>query len=221
MQMLIFSEELRCVDDVATVVSALSMPTIFYRPREREEESDAAREKFFAPESDHLTLLNVYLQWKKNGYRADWCVRHFIHAKAMKKVKEVRTQILDICSQLKMRVETCGTDWDQVRTRDSISLIAISLISRWDLAHTRWHLADCPPPPICMLSAPPRSHAGAQGGVLSVLPERRAHEDGRGVLEHALGHAVPPAPFVGTLRDGRAARVHSLPRARDDFQGVR
>ena len=83
MQMLIFSEELRCVDDVATVVSALSMPTIFYRPREREEESDAAREKFFAPESDHLTLLNVYLQWKKNGYRADWCVRHFIHAKAM------------------------------------------------------------------------------------------------------------------------------------------
>ena len=33
---------------------------------------------------------------------------------AMKKVKEVRTQILDICSQLKMRVETCGTDWDQV-----------------------------------------------------------------------------------------------------------
>ena len=33
----------------------------------------------------------------------------------MRKVKEVRTQILDICSQLKMRVETCGTDWDQVR----------------------------------------------------------------------------------------------------------
>ena len=56
------SEQLRCVDDVATVVSALSMPTIFYRPKEREEESDAAREKFFAPESDHLTLLNVYLQ---------------------------------------------------------------------------------------------------------------------------------------------------------------
>ena len=66
-KMLIFSEKLSCVDDVATVVSALSMPTIFYRPKEREEESDAAREKFFAPESDHLTLLNVYLQWRKNG----------------------------------------------------------------------------------------------------------------------------------------------------------
>jgi len=30
--------------------------------QDREEESDAAREKFFVPESDHLTLLNVYLQ---------------------------------------------------------------------------------------------------------------------------------------------------------------
>ena len=36
-------------------------------------------------------------------------------AKAVRKVKEVRQQILDICAQLKMRVETCGTNWDVVR----------------------------------------------------------------------------------------------------------
>jgi hypothetical protein len=65
------------------------MPTIFYRPKEREAESDAAREKFFAPESDHLTLHNVYLQWRRNNYRSDWCTRHFIHGKAMKKVRGV------------------------------------------------------------------------------------------------------------------------------------
>jgi hypothetical protein len=41
---------------------------VFYRPPERMEESDAAREKFFVPESDHLTLLNVYNQWKAHGY---------------------------------------------------------------------------------------------------------------------------------------------------------
>jgi pre-mRNA-splicing factor ATP-dependent RNA helicase DHX38/PRP16 len=62
-----------------------------------------------------LGTCQVYLQWKKNGYRNDWCNKHFIHGKAMKKVKEVRVQILDICKQLKMRVETCGTDWDLVR----------------------------------------------------------------------------------------------------------
>lgn len=51
-----------------TIVSMLSVPNVFYRPKERAEESDSAREKFFVPESDHLTLLHVYTQWKANGY---------------------------------------------------------------------------------------------------------------------------------------------------------
>jgi len=37
----------------------LSVDTVFFRPKDREEESDAARERFFVPESDHLTLLNT------------------------------------------------------------------------------------------------------------------------------------------------------------------
>ena len=48
----------------------------------RAEESDAAREKFFVPESDHCTLLHVYNQWKTNGYRADWCSQHFLQVGA-------------------------------------------------------------------------------------------------------------------------------------------
>jgi hypothetical protein len=66
---------------VLTVVSMLSVPSVFFRPPDRAEESDAAREKFFVPESDHLTLLNVYQQWKTNGYRGDWCSDHFLQAK--------------------------------------------------------------------------------------------------------------------------------------------
>lgn len=44
----------------------LSVPAIFYRPKGREEESDQAREKFQVVESDHLTYLHVYQQWKSN-----------------------------------------------------------------------------------------------------------------------------------------------------------
>lgn len=46
----------------------LSVPSIFYRPKGREEEADGIREKFQVPESDHLTYLNVYNQWKLNKY---------------------------------------------------------------------------------------------------------------------------------------------------------
>lgn len=57
-----------------------------FPPQGREEESDQIREKFAVPESDHLTYLNVYLQWKNNNYSTIWCNDHFIHAKAMRKV---------------------------------------------------------------------------------------------------------------------------------------
>ena len=88
---------------------------MYFRPKQREEDSDAAREKFQVPESDHLTYLNVYQQWKVNGYSAQWCQDHFIHAKAMRKVREVRAQLKEIMEQQKMKMVSVGTDWDIVR----------------------------------------------------------------------------------------------------------
>jgi hypothetical protein len=64
--------------------------------------ADAAREKFFVPESDHLTLLHVYQQWKNNGYRGDWCARHYLQGKGLKKAKEV-SQVISVC--------VCGGAW--------------------------------------------------------------------------------------------------------------
>ncbi len=80
-KMLLVGAELGCADEVLIIVSMLSVPSCFFRPPDRAEESDAAREKFFVPESDHLTMLHIYQQWKKSGYRADWCSDHFLQAK--------------------------------------------------------------------------------------------------------------------------------------------
>ena len=114
-QMLLRAEELGCSNEMLTVVAMLSVPPIWFRPKDREEESDAAREKFFVPESDHLTLLNVYQQWKNNGYRTDWCNRHFIQAKGLKKGREVRAQLLDIMKQQRVALVSAGSDWDVCR----------------------------------------------------------------------------------------------------------
>ena len=59
-KMIISADELGCMEEILTIVSMLSVPSIFYRPKGREEESDAARDKLLVPESDHLTYLNVY-----------------------------------------------------------------------------------------------------------------------------------------------------------------
>ncbi|KAL4525772.1 hypothetical protein Ndes2437A_g04207 [Nannochloris sp. 'desiccata'] len=114
-KMLLVGAEMGCSNEVLTVVSMLSVPSVFFRPPDRAEESDAAREKFFVPESDHLTLLHVYQQWKNNGYRGDWASAHFLQAKGLKKAKEVRAQLLDIMQQQKIPIISAGNDWDTIR----------------------------------------------------------------------------------------------------------
>lgn len=114
-KMVIFSESLHCTEEILIVVSMLSVPGIFFRPKDREEESDAAREKFFVPESDHLTYLNVYLQWKAQQYSSSWCNDHFIHPKAMKKAREVHSQLVDIMNQQKMKLSSSRNNWDVIR----------------------------------------------------------------------------------------------------------
>jgi len=114
-KMLIIAEDMGCSLDVLCIVSMLSVPSIFFRPKGREEDSDAAREKFQVPESDHLTYLHVYQQWKANGYSAQWTADHFIHIKAMRKVREVRAQLKEIMESQKMSLVSVGTDWDVVR----------------------------------------------------------------------------------------------------------
>ncbi|GJR20301.1 pre-mRNA-splicing factor ATP-dependent RNA helicase DEAH7 [Tanacetum coccineum] len=114
-KMLLMGEQLECMNEVLTIVSMLSVPSVFFRPKDRAEESDAAREKFFVPESDHLTLLNVYQQWKANQYRGDWCNDHFLQVKGLKKAREVRSQLLDILKTLKIPLTSSGPDTDIVR----------------------------------------------------------------------------------------------------------
>lgn len=115
-KMLIMSENFGCSQEMLTIVSMLSVPSIFFRPKGREAESDQAREKFYVPESDHLTYLHVYEQWKMKNYDQEWATKHFIHGKALKKVREVRSQLLDIMKTLKMDLaSSSGTDWDIIR----------------------------------------------------------------------------------------------------------
>ncbi|KAF3905528.1 hypothetical protein AA313_de0202395 [Arthrobotrys entomopaga] len=114
-KLLIMSVEYGCSEEMLTIISMLSVPSVFYRPKERQEESDAAREKFFVPESDHLTLLHVYQQWKANGYADGWCIKHFLHPKALRRAREIRQQLHDIMKFQKMELTSCGTDWDIAR----------------------------------------------------------------------------------------------------------
>lgn len=114
-KLVLTSVDYGCSEEMLTIVSMLSVPSVFYRPKERLEESDAAREKFFDPSSDHLTLLHVYQQWTANGCRDGWCVKHFLHPKALRRAQEIRNQLRDIMTSMKMELKSAGYDTEIIR----------------------------------------------------------------------------------------------------------
>ncbi|CAF1367050.1 unnamed protein product, partial [Rotaria sordida] len=113
-KMLITSVGMGCSSEILIIVSMLSVPLIFFRPKGKEQESDAKLDKFQIADSDHLTFLHIYIQWIKSKYSNSWCADHFINAKAMRKVREVRQQLKHIMSSQKLDIKSC-TNWDIVR----------------------------------------------------------------------------------------------------------
>lgn len=114
-KILVSGEKMHCVSEALTIVCMMSVPNVFIRPSDRLEESDATREKFFIHDSDHLTLLNVYIQWKNNRNSFNWCSRNFIDYKSLKKSTEIRQQLLEIMQKTKMQIKSSKLKWDVVR----------------------------------------------------------------------------------------------------------
>lgn len=114
-KMILLSNQLQCSSELLTVVAMLSVSSIFYRPKGRAEEADASREKFAVPESDHLTLLNVFQQWTNNRNSPVWAAKHFIHQKALTKVRSVREQLNEIIRTQRIEPISCGQEWTVIR----------------------------------------------------------------------------------------------------------
>lgn len=114
-KILLTSGMFSCSREALTIVSMLSVPSIFYRPRGEENESDNARQRLMVPESDHLTLYNVYRLWKTSGYTEQWCKSNYIHFKSLKKVRDVRKQLKDIMKELKLPINEQPADMNMLR----------------------------------------------------------------------------------------------------------
>ncbi|KAI1749926.1 P-loop containing nucleoside triphosphate hydrolase protein [Xylaria castorea] len=114
-KVLIYSVDMGCSDEIMTIVAMLNMPTIFYRPKEKQTLADQKKAKFHDPHGDHLTLFNVYNAWKQSGFSSPWCFENFIQFRSMKRAKDVRDQLLKIMQRYRHPVVSCGRDTQKVR----------------------------------------------------------------------------------------------------------
>ena len=66
-KMLIISPKYNCSNEILSIVALLSVPPLFIRPPEARKEADEAKDRFSHEDGDHLSMLNVYHAFKKNG----------------------------------------------------------------------------------------------------------------------------------------------------------
>lgn len=120
-KMILASEKYGCSEEVLTIVSMLNVNNaIFYRPKDKAVHADNARINFNKPSGDHLTLLNVYNQWKESNYSMQWCFENFVQFRSMKRARDVRDQIEGLLERVEIDPTSVGDD-DHVPIRKAIT----------------------------------------------------------------------------------------------------
>lgn len=114
-RIILAANDLGCLDEALTVISLLSIESLFYIPPNRQPQADAMLEKFRSNEGDTIMLLKVYKAFKRTSVidRAGlklWCAEHFIHAKNLRLSRLIRKQLSELCKSMGMKPSTCGQD---------------------------------------------------------------------------------------------------------------
>ncbi|KAF2152406.1 ATP-dependent RNA helicase DHX8, partial [Myriangium duriaei CBS 260.36] len=113
---LIMSVDLGCSDELLSIVAIISAaPSVFYRPKDKQNQADQKKAKFHDPSGDHLTMLNVYQAWIRQRKSDAWCQENFIMPRSMKRAEDVRKQLVQILDRHRLRVVSCGRDTTRVR----------------------------------------------------------------------------------------------------------
>ncbi|KAF2083564.1 pre-mRNA-splicing factor ATP-dependent RNA helicase prp22 [Saccharata proteae CBS 121410] len=113
---LIMSVEMGCSDEMLTIVAMISaVQTVWHRPKDKQQQADQKKAKFHDPHGDHLTLLNVYNAWKQSKFSVPWCYENYIQPRSMKRVQDVRSQLVTILERHKSQLVSCGRDTKIVR----------------------------------------------------------------------------------------------------------
>jgi len=93
-----------CLDRALILAGALSVADPRERPHERAEEADAAHARFVDPESDFLTLLNLWEEYRAQAERlsrrklARWCRESFLSLLRLREWGDVRRQLAELAS---------------------------------------------------------------------------------------------------------------------------
>lgn len=110
-KMIVASEGYGCTREILAIAAMLSVSSmLFYRPKEKSVQADKARLEFYRPGGDHMMLLAIWETWLENGYSTQWCFDHFIQFRSLKRARDVRDQLANLCERIGIIVADEGEE---------------------------------------------------------------------------------------------------------------
>ncbi|KAJ6501940.1 P-loop containing nucleoside triphosphate hydrolase protein [Mycena sanguinolenta] len=103
-KMLIVSPEFKCSNEILTLAAMLSVPAVWTRPTKRKTEADTAKAILSVPGSDHLTLINVYNEYKSNAHDKNWAYSHYLSLEALSQADKARDQLEDLMERFEIEL---------------------------------------------------------------------------------------------------------------------
>ncbi|XP_017771064.1 PREDICTED: putative pre-mRNA-splicing factor ATP-dependent RNA helicase DHX16 [Nicrophorus vespilloides] len=115
-KMLLASDKYKCSEEAVSIAAMLSVNgAIFYRPKDKIIHADTARKNFNHVGGDHLTLLNVYNQWRDSDYSTQWCYENFIQYRSMKRARDVREQLVGLMQRVEIEMVSNVSEVDNIK----------------------------------------------------------------------------------------------------------
>ncbi|KAL6838814.1 hypothetical protein ACP4OV_031528 [Aristida adscensionis] len=114
-KMILSANDFGCSDEILTIASFLSVQSVWVSVRGVKKEFDEAKLRFAAAEGDHVTFLNIYKGFHQHGKSSQWCYKNFLNYQALKKVIDIREQLLKVMKRFGIPLKSCDRDMQAVR----------------------------------------------------------------------------------------------------------
>ena len=113
-KMLLCSGDFECSHEIVTIAAMLQVQHVFVCPQNKKHASNRAKLHFSCAEGDHITLLNVYLAFIREGKSSRWCSRHFLNFQSLSRAAEIRSQLVHYLRRFGVPLLSCNGDVDSV-----------------------------------------------------------------------------------------------------------
>ncbi|GFS16134.1 DEAH (Asp-Glu-Ala-His) box polypeptide 35 [Elysia marginata] len=107
-KMLLSSGQFGCSEEAITVCAMTQIQNVFVTPSGKKKETAKEINKFSVLEGDHLTLVNVFKAFLKNGQNSKWCHQHLLNYKGLNRAVEISNQLGRLLDKFKVKIVSCG-----------------------------------------------------------------------------------------------------------------